>query len=152
MTSRRVIGTADDRIRWNAFQDNAEMPYTVTFAPGAGRTNSQNSLLHKWFTEISVQVGDSTMTDIKGQCHRKYGLAIKLRDAQFAWVWQRSGAGLTYDQQCSLLASGVLNVSSSMTVKELTEYMGAMGKDYREQGYTLTDPQIMKYEDVNNGV
>lgn len=148
MQGRRVIRTAEDRLRWNAFQDNADLPYTVTFSAGAGRTLSQNGLLHMWFGELAKQMEDQTMTTIKGQCHRKYGLPIRMQDEQFAYVWNKSGAGLTYEQQCAFLASGVLNVSSAMSVKELTGYMDEMGRDYRAQGFKLTDPELLKYMDT----
>ena len=145
---RRVIRTPEDRLRWDAFQNNAVLPYTVTFSAGAGRTLSQNGLLHMWFGELARQMEDQTATTIKGECHRKYGLTIRMQDEKFAYVWNRSGAHLTYEQQCKFLASGVLNVSSAMTAKELTGYMDEMGRDYRQQGFTLTDPELLKYQDT----
>ena len=86
------------------------------------------------------------MLDVKGECHHKWGLPIKLRDRQFAWVWHNSGEKLNYGQQCALLASGVLNISSSMNVSELSEYLEAMQLHYRAEGVRLTDPEAAKYE------
>lgn len=148
MKGRRVIETPEDFARLQAFLGDFPMPYTLTVAQGKGRTLSQNALLHMWFGEIAKQRGDSTMTDVKGECHRKYGLAIRLRDEKFAFVWRRASLGLDYGQQCALLASGILNVSSEMNVAELKEYMNAMGPDYRAQGFRLTDPELLKYQDT----
>ncbi|KZY50996.1 hypothetical protein A3734_06450 [Sulfitobacter sp. HI0054] len=116
-------------------------PFTLTMREGKVRTISQNSLLHKWYGEIARQKGDRTAAQVKGQCHREYGLAIKLRDPQWAWIWNHSAGALDYERQCKVLASGVFNVSSSMTVAELTEYMDAMQQDYTAQGVRLTQPE-----------
>ena len=69
-----------------------------------------------------------------------------MRDVVFAWVWERSGATLSYEKQCALLGSGRLQVSSTMTPDELNEYMEAMSRHFRSQGINLTDPDLRKYE------
>jgi hypothetical protein len=122
------------------------LPFSMTIGDGDARTLSQNALLHKWFGQIAAHFGDRDAMTVKGECHHKFGLPIKLRNEQFAWVWKQTGAKLTYSQQCNYLASGTLNVSSGMSVKELTEYMDAMARDYREQGVDLIDPEARKYE------
>lgn len=148
MKGRRVIETPDDFARLQAFLADFPMPYTLTIAQGKGRTLSQNALLHMWFGEIAKQRGDSTMIEVKGQCHRKYGLAIRLRDDQFAFVWKRVSLGMSYEQECKLLASGILRVTSDMNAKEFAEYMDPMAHDYRAEGFRLTDPEILKYQDT----
>lgn len=122
------------------------LPFTVTVGPAGVRTLSQNALLHKWFGEVAKQRGDVDMLDVKGECHQKWGLAIKRRCPQFAWIWAQTGAKLPHEKQCKLLASGNLNVSSSMTKPELSEYMDAMSREYRQKGFRLTDPDFMKYQ------
>jgi len=122
------------------------LPFSMTIGDGDARSLSQNALIHKWFGEVARHFGDMTATQIKGQCHHRYGLPIKRRNEQFAWVWKQTGEKLTYDQQCKYLASGTLNISSGMTVKELTEYMDAMKIDYAEQGVFLTDPELRGME------
>jgi len=118
---------------------------TVTDA-GERRTAQQNRTLHMWFGEIAKQQADLDANEVKGMCHRRWGVAIKLRDPQFAWIWGHSGARLPYEKQCKLLASGVLNVSSSMSVDELSEYMDSMSRHFRSDGVMLTDPDLLKYE------
>lgn len=122
------------------------LPFTVTVGPAGARTLSQNALMHKWFGEVAKQRGDVDMLDVKGECHQKWGLAIKRRCPQFAWIWAQTGAKLPHEKQCKLLASGNLNVSSSMTKPELSEYMDAMSREYRQRGFRLTDPDFMKYQ------
>lgn len=108
------------------------------------RSLSQNALLHKWFGEISAHFGDRTETQIKGECHHKYGLVRRLKDPQFEWVWARTGAHLSYEQQCGLLASETLGVSSKMKSPELRAYMDEMHRDYADQGLHLTLPEDRK--------
>ena len=117
------------------------MPFTVTVKDGKPRSLPQNALLHKWFGEIAAQDGDKDAKEVKGICHHEYGLDIRLRDAQWAWVWNNSAGHLSYEKQCAVLASGVLNVSSGMSGPELKEYMDVMNRDYTQRGVRLTQPE-----------
>lgn len=94
------------------------------------RSLSQNALVHVWFDEIAKHHGDRSALDVKGEMHRKFGLAIRLRNPQFAWVWHQTGAPLDYEKQCKLLACGALNVSSGMTTKELKEYADEIHREH----------------------
>ena len=146
MKTHRVM-TADQAQRLAGMITGLPLPFTVTVTEGdIKRTIQQNALLHQWYGQVAKQHGDCTMVDVKGWSHHKWGLPIKLRNPQFAWVWKQSGEKLNYEQQCALLASGVLNISSSMNVSELSEYMGAMQLHYRGEGVHLTDPDAMRYE------
>ncbi len=106
------------------------------------RTTQQNATIHMWFSEIARHKGDRTTLNVKGECHHKYGLPIRLADPVFAFVWKRSADGLTYEQQCTFLASECISVSSAMGPKELGGYMDQMMADYREEGVFLTDPYL----------
>lgn len=78
---------------------------------------------------------------VKGELHREIGLAIRLRNPGFAWVWDQTGAQMDYERQCRFLASGVLNVSSGMTTTELREYLDAIKAKAAEAGWALTEPR-----------
>lgn len=140
-TLTRIITTDEDLHKLQRLLDAREKPFTVAIKAGKQRTGNQNRTLHMWFGEIAKQSPDMDAFDIKGICHREWGVTIKLRDPQWAWIWERTGANLSYEKQCSLLASGVLNVSSSMKPAELSEYMEAMQRVYRSRGFTLTEPK-----------
>lgn len=141
MTTTREIITEDQAKRLSEYLVGLPVPFTVTWKEGRVRSLNQNALLHKWFREVAQHKGDVTPDEVKGQCHRKYGLAIKLEDPQFAWVWDQTGAKMPYEKQCALLASGILTVSSTMTTAELTTYMDAMQRDYMQEGVRLTIPE-----------
>ena len=126
-------------------KDDARVLITET---KEARTSAQNRTIHMWFGQVAKHSGDWDATEVKGFCHRQWGLPIKMRCAQFSWIWERTGSKMPYEKQCKLLASGVLNVSSSMSVEELSEYMEAMSRHYRSEGVYLTDPEAAKYEGV----
>ena len=142
MTTRVFVIGENDRMEGLVHHiGNMSRPFTATIAPGAPRTLSQNALLHVWFDEIARHNADLDATDMKGICHREWGLTIRLRDRQWAWVWEQTGAHLPYEKQCKLLASGVLNVSSGMSKPELTEYMNAIQQRFLPMGVQLTIPE-----------
>lgn len=143
---RIVIRNEVDARRFLMMFDGFEKPVTIAWSPGDKRSLSQNALLHKWYGEVAAQLGDTDATTIKGQCHRRFGLTIRLRDEGFAWIWERTGAHMPYEKQCRLLGSGILGVSSKMTKPEFTEYMEAMRQHYAEAGIHLTDPEAQRYE------
>jgi len=142
----RIIRTPEHIDRLADEMRTTDLPIIVSWSPGEARSLPQNALLHMWFGEIAKHHGDRDANQVKGECHHKYALDIRLRDPQFAWVWKHSGAGLTYEQQCALLASETLGVSSKMSKPELREYMDAMRRDYATEGVRLTDPDAAKYE------
>jgi len=133
--------TAHDAI--NAAPDGALIKITEK---GETRTAAQNRTLHMWFGEVARHQGDVDADDVKGMCHRRWGLTIRLRDDVFAWMWKHTGANLPYEKQCKYLASGALNVSSAMNADELSEYLDSMSRHFRSEGVRLTDPELRKYE------
>jgi len=150
--THRVI-TADHAKRLADMLAGLPLPFTVTVTEGEiRRTTAQNALLHQWFGQVAKHRGDCTMLDVKGECHHRWGLPIKLRNPQWAWVWEKSAGSLDYERQCKVLAAEqtrIFYVSSSMTVSELSEYMDAMQSHYRGQGVFLTDPEALKYEEAS---
>lgn len=143
MTLSRVIKTPEDVQSFCGFIAQRKFPFTAKIVDGEKRSVSQNALLHKWFGEVARQTEGETLIDVKGRAHRHYGLPIKMQDQQFAWVWERTGQSLSYEQQCAYLSCGILNVSSSMTAPQLREYMDAFARDHRAQGIQLTAPEDM---------
>lgn len=135
------VKSAEDMEQVKAHLHATSFPFRVTIAKGDKRSLNQNALLHKWYEQVARHQGDMTAADVKGICHREYGLPIRLRNNQFAWVWERSGAKMTYEQQCKFLASGVLNISSGMSTAELKEYLDTMQQAFLKQGVALVIPE-----------
>ena len=130
-----------------SFLASAEQPYLVTFSKDRDRSSQQNRLIHKWFTEIAKQRGDVTKEDVKAESNIKYGLPILRRDNPVSqWVIEKAIDPLPYEKKLAFIKSGAVAITSQMTVPQLQEYMDAMAHDYRAEGFTLTDPEAMKYE------
>lgn len=122
------------------------LPFTASIAKGVKRSQAQNNTIHQWFTDIAKQTHEAMM-DVKAHCNMTYGRPILLRDdAEWCEVFEAVLRPLPYP--LALRAVKVLDVpfTRRMRVKQLTEYMDAMSRDYRQRGIWLTDPEAMKYE------
>ena len=141
MTSR-TIRNAEDWTKFAALIADMEFPFCVVAVKGNDRTAAQNRLIHKWFGEVAAHRGDTTMQEVKAECNLSYGKPILMRDdpewgAIFGYLFE----SLPYEKK--LLAIRKLDVpfTRQMKVKQLSEYMDQMQRDYRGQGVQLTDPE-----------
>jgi hypothetical protein len=125
-----------------SFLASAEQPYLVTFSKERDRSSAQNRLVHKWFTEISKHRGDTTPADVKAECNLKFGLPILRRDSSVAqYVIEKAIDPLPYAKKLTFIKSGVMAITSQMSVEQLREYMDEIEAECREQGITLTQPE-----------
>lgn len=148
MCATRTIRTPEDVTNLVTFLGDMEMPYRVATAKGAKRSLSQNNVVHKWFSEIARQSDDRDLMDVKADCNMAYGVPILRRDDE---IYSRflDKLNLTHEQMIFAFRKGYIQCTSLMTTRQLKEYMDGMGRDYRQQGYTLTDPELLKaQEDV----
>lgn len=125
---------------------DTEFPFTASITKGVKRTDQQNRTIHLWFTEIARATHEDMM-DVKAQCNMIYGRPILLRDDP-EWAATFSAILHPLPYATALQAVKVLDVpfTRRMKVKQLSEYMDAMQRDYRAQGIRLTDPEARKYE------
>lgn len=140
MPTTRTIQDKGGVDRLCAALQDMPTPFRVTVLEGKGRSIDQNALLHKWFGEIARQKGDETLMDVKAQCNLTYGAPILIRDDE---MWGRfwKAIGLSYEQRIKAFKLGYVQCTSLMTAKQLSEYMDAMSRDYRGEGFRLTDPE-----------
>jgi hypothetical protein len=114
---------------------------------GEARTSAQNRLVHQWFADVSRAAVGTTEAEVKAACNLTYGRPILARDdpeweAAFGYLFDR------LNHAAKLKAIRLLDVpfTRRMKVKQLTEYMDQMQRDYAEAGICLTDPEVRKYE------
>lgn len=112
------------------------------------RTKAQNRLLHRFFSDIERQTMGQTAAEIKAHCNLTYGRPILARDDP---EWE-SAFGYIFDSlnhPAKLKAIRVLDIpfTRRMGVKQLTEYIEQMQRDYAEAGIRLTDPSLRGYEE-----
>ena len=105
------------------------------------RTGQQNRLVHRWFADIARALGDQSEADVKVDCNLQYGRPILARDDE---EWS-AAFGYIFDAlslPAKRKAMRVLDIpfTRRMSVKQLTEYMDQMQRDYLQQGVHLTDP------------
>ncbi len=120
---------------------DAAKPGQIVTISSKKRTTEQNALLHKWFSEIATQKGDETMLDIKAHCNLTYGRPIKVRDdAEWGAVFEYIFRNLNYEKKIKAVRVIDVPFTRDMNVEQLSEYMDAMSRDYRADGYILSDP------------
>lgn len=104
----------------------------VTVTTGKDRTGAQNALLHAWFNELAVNVGEYTMMEYKAECKLRFFVPIlRAEDPEFAKAYDAAIKPLTYEQK--ILAMELMPVTSRCTTTQLTRGMEAMQKHYAER-------------------
>ena len=104
------------------------------------RTTDQNALYWEWVSEVSKHQGET-----KEETHREaklsIGCPILFRDNEkFAAFYRRIIAPL--DRELRLEAMDFVDVSSVMTTRQFTEFMGEFEKKWRMRGARLTMPEL----------
>lgn len=124
-----------------------KLPLTVTWTQGASRSDVQNRLAQRWFTDISAQLGDQTHEDVRAECKLLFGVPIlRAENEAFRVSYDRSLRNLSYENKLAAIKAFDLPVTRLMTVKQMTAFMDAMHKHWTGQGVRLTDPAALKYE------
>ena len=125
-----------------------DFPFRIIVLKGKEeRTKAQNRMIHKWFGEIAKQKGDEDMMDIKLDCNIAYGEPILVRDdPEWEAVFGHLFRGLNIEQKRKAICVLGVPFTSRMSKEQLSEYMERMSRDYRQQGFELTDPELMKYQ------
>ena len=124
-----------------------KMPITVTWAQGAPRSNLQNRLAQRWFTDIATQLGDQSHEDVRAECKLRFGVPIlRAENEAFRLSYDRVLKSLPYEQKLDAIKSFDLPVTRLMTSKQMTAFMDEMQRHWILQGVQLTDPEALKYE------
>ena len=140
----RVLHDDMDLTRWEAFLRAQPFPMTVSHIKGARRSLPQNSTVHKWYAQIAEETGQS-QAEAKAECKLRFGLPIMERDKP-EWVakWHALYSPLPYAMRLRLFEA--IPVTSEMNVRQMSEYMDAVQREYRTMGIPLIDPEARKYE------
>lgn len=141
--ARRTVNGPSDFPALIAFLGDFPTPFTISVMKGKGRSLDQNALLHKWCGEIARQGEQDDMLGVKADCNIRWGIPILRRDdeAYDRWIDYLS---LTHEQTVFAIRKGLLPCTRLMTKAQLSEYMNAMQAEYLQQGFKLTDPDLME--------
>lgn len=128
--------------------EGRKMPLTVSWAQGAARSDQQNRLAQRWFTDIARQLGDQTHEDVRSECKLRFGVPIlRAENEAFRQSWDEGVGALPYERQQAAVKAFDLPVTRLMTVKQMTAFMDEMQRSWSQQGVRLTDPEALKYEE-----
>ena len=145
-TVTKVLKTEADLAQWVKFLTAQTLPITVAQTAGAKRTNPQNALVHKWFGEIAAHCGDKTAKEVKAECNLEFGLDIMRQDEAWAKAFDYIFQSLSYSAKIKAIMVFDIPFTRKMTVPQLTGYIDEMGREYRQRGVYLTDPELQGYE------
>ena len=124
--------------------------FPVTVAVTAGeptRRDAQNKLAQRWFTDIARHFGDVTHEDVRADCKLRFGVPIMRRDSEpFRASYDPIMKHQTYEAKVAAIKAWDLPVTRLMGVKQMTEFMDAVQREFLPQGVRLTDPEALKYE------
>jgi hypothetical protein len=124
-----------------------KLPITVTWTQGAPRSNAQNRLAQRWFTDIATQLGDQTHEDVRAECKLRFGVPIlRAENEAFRTSYDRVLKALPYEQKLDAIKAFDLPTTRLMTQKQMTAFMDEMHHHWIKQGVRLTDPEALKYE------
>lgn len=125
-----------------------KLPLTVTWAQGALRSEVQNRLAQRWFTDIATQLGDQTREEVRATCKLVFGVPIlRAENEAFRVSYDATMKHLPHEAKVAAIMAFDLPVTRLMTVKQMTAFMDAMQQHWLAQGVRLTDPEALKYEE-----
>ncbi len=108
------------------------------------RSLAQNSLYYKWLTQRAVALHTSMM-DQRCYCKLHFGVPILRRDnEEFQQTYDSVIKPLPYEKK--LQAMKLIDISSIMGVKQMTEYLQEIEAECTEQGIRLVHPEDAYYE------
>ena len=124
-----------------------KLPLTVSWVQGASKTDAQNKLAQRWFTDIARQLGDTTHEDVRADCKVTFGVPILCAENDaFRQSWTETFAPLSYEGVRKAVKNLDVPVTRLMTLKQMTAFMDAMQAHWGGMGVYLTDPEALKFE------
>lgn len=144
----RVIRDPNDIAGLARLLSARKLPVTVTITAGASRTERQNRLMHRWFGDVSIQLGDMTHEEVRAYCKLHFGVPIlRAENEAFRQSYDAVMKHLPYEAKLAFIQHMQLPVTSLMTVKQQTAMLDEMARHWSAQGVRLTDPDAMRYEE-----
>jgi hypothetical protein len=130
---QRVLG--DIRQLWNEHKF-----LRLNIKTGKDRSLDQNSLSHAWYEQIARELREDSPEGVKCECKLRFGVPIlRAADADFREMYDTAIRGhLSYEQK--LKAMRFLPVTSLMTVKQLSQYLEDVQREFAKRGVMLEFP------------
>ena len=143
----KVLRQPEHIVSLTRMLEGRKLPLTVSWSQGALRADAQNRLAQRWFTDVSLQLGDQTHEDVRAMCKLHFGVPIlRAENEAFCASYDRTMKHLPYEDKLAAIKAFDLPVTRLMTVKQMTAFMDAVQQHWTAQGLRLTDPEALKYE------
>ena len=135
----RTIGTIDELRALFRMLSTVKLPITVTWKIGRDRSLDQNALQFQWAREVSEQLGDRSIEDVRRDWKLRHGVPILRADGgDFCELYDRTIKPLPFEMKVRFM--GMVAVTSRMTVKQMTQYLNAVYDEATAMGLELTQP------------
>ena len=116
-----------------------KLPITVSWKIGRDRSLDQNALQFKWAREVSEQLGDRSIEDVRRDWKLRHGVPIlRADDDDFCKLYDKAIKPLPFEMKVRFM--GMVAVTSKMTVKQMSEYLNAIHDEATAMGLELTQP------------
>lgn len=103
-----------------------------------------NSLSHVWYREVSNQLGEDTIDEVRSFCKLTFGVPILRQKEKFNNFYTTFFAHLSYQKQ--LAAMKYLSITSTMDRVEMKQYMNQMLIHYSRRGVILSSKNQFQKE------
>jgi hypothetical protein len=114
-----------------------KLPARVEIHQGNDRSLEQNRLMWRWLTIIGKHVGQTT-EELHREAKLTIGVPILRRDSEaFCGTYDRCIKPLDYERK--LEAMDLIDVTSIMSVRQMTEFLDELGRKYRSAPIDVPD-------------
>ena len=143
----RIVRNDDERLKHMSYLAQRSLPYTATDEDGekVKRSTPQNSLQHKWLTEVAEQNKEHTYEQYRALCKLWFGVPILCAaDAEYEAVYMADVEPLPYETKVALMTRPIdLPVTRLMDKSQMQQYLDAMYHHFViKRGLHLTQPPI----------
>ncbi|EJF91643.1 hypothetical protein [Bartonella tamiae] len=143
----RIIRSESDRKNLIRFLENQKGAVTVTITNGKHRSTHQNRLQRQWVNDLAPQLGEPS-EDVRAMFKLEYGVPI-LRNENEAFKAEYDAIimPMPYEAKSRLMKVPFdFSVTRLMTVKQYTQFLDNIYRDFTGRGYILTNPDDLKWE------
>ena len=124
------------------------LPITVTWTQGATRSDAQNRLAQRWFSDIATQLGDRSHEDVRAECKLTIGVPIlRAENEAFRLSYDKTMKRLPYEAKLEAIKAFDLPVSRLMTTRQMHKFMEEIHKRFSMTGIRLTNPEELSREE-----
>ncbi len=137
----RVIETEGDLASLNLLLAGYGRPFTISISAGKKRSTEQNRLGRALINIISEQLGDRPPEEVRGECKLTIGVPI-LRAASDLYMHDYDEVLKPLDTELKIKLMQEpfdMAVTRRMTVKQKTEYLDGIMKEYGYRGVVFTE-------------